>query len=232
MSVNDNSLTSTVSPLEEESVQSSGKEKKRGSHRKIQSFFPIIFLGIGLVVAVVVVKQQQDVRNKAFTGYTATTSSGTTNTNDVLTLAKPQDLPQDNDLASEQSVRGAFYFLTHQFKEATPQYQFVSLPDLSIQGKVFFIYKADENQSYVFSRFENMPSLLGRTQHMWLASSIDPIYFHLTTIEFRQEAGMNIAYGVFVGRGDLSKEGTSLVYSYDTQKNAKQPENTFLVVKF
>src|SRR5258708_236136 len=101
-------------------------------------------------------------------------------------------------------------------------------------GSVFYIYVPTINTSYLFSRFSNMPAIPDKLLRIWLASNFDKEYFHVATTQFVLENNIPTAYAVFVGKGNLKSEGSSLVWSYDDAKDATStiPTGIIMTVNF
>ncbi len=218
-------------------VSLSFEEKK--SRRRVLllliAIFSFSFLLSGMVAGLVLIKEQQDRRGKAFTGYIVTGGGKTSDVTDVLRYARQGDIPQRGDLVSEESVRGIFYQLAKQFGSIWHlEYQKVADPTLLLQGKVFLFYDEALNKTYIFSRIENMPAVVGKVNRLWLQSSFEDRSFPLSVSQTIAEDNISVTYTVFVGDGDLRQEGRSIAYSYDTASTVKpkNPESIILSVKF
>lgn len=212
-----------------------GRKNRRHVMLVLVAIFSFSILASGVVAGLVLVKQEQDKRGKAFTGYTVTGGGKTSDVADILTYAKPGDIPQRDDLGSEDSVRGVFYQLAKQFGAISHlEYQKVADPTLLLQGKVFLFYDETFNRTYIFSRIENMPAVAGKVNRLWLQSSFEDRSFPLSVSQTVAEDSIPVTYTVFVGDGDLRQEGRSITYSYDTAStaNPSRPESIILSVKF
>ena len=192
--------------------------------------FWIVVALLGILAGVILTGQIQNIRNKAFTGY----STSTQNFSSPLTYANPSDIPQNDSLISDKSSQGLFYTYAKRYQNARPEIQKVSISSIGMTGSVFYFYIPNIDTTYLFSRFENLPPLPNKILHVWLASSFEREYFHVATTEFVVENKIPVAYDVFVGKGNLKTEGTSLIWSYDnvSDTTSQTPEGKILTVNF
>jgi len=194
----------------------------------------LLFLVIGLGVGTVLVQHNQDIRNRAFTGFSVTSENQTVSQTDVLRYAAPETIPQHDAWIDTKSARGLFYTYAKQFKNSSPEYQEISVPQLSVHGQVFFKYDATTDTSYVFTRFTNLQSVKGKLLELWMPSAFDTSNFYLGTAQFVLEDSYPAAYVISVSNGNLKSEGTSFIFSYDgtSARTNHRPDQSFVVVKF
>jgi hypothetical protein len=201
--------------------------------QKIREFWVIISI-LGIISGVFLIKGVQYFYNKAFSGYSSSLGSSAVDVNSPQTYANPSDIPTNDSLISDDSSQGLFYKFAQQYLNDKPEYQYVSLPYINMEGKVFYKYDADNDTTYFFSRLTNMPPLDGKLLQVWVRSNFESEqYFKLATSEFTIEDDNSISYQVFVGRGDLKSEGDAVVYSYDdSDSDLTAPQSPILTVYF
>ncbi len=207
---------------------------QRACYYYIMKGFWIIVAILGIAAGIILTRQIQSIRNRAFTGYSTNTQNPTT-TKSPLTFASPYDIPQNDALISNSTSQGLFYTFAKRFQNSKPEIQKVSIPssNINMTGSVFYLYLPSVNATYLFSRFENMPPLPNKLLRVWLASNFEKEYFHVATTQFVLENNVPTAYDVYVGRGNLKSEGSSLIWSYDDAKVDRQsPQGQILTVNF
>lgn len=204
---------------------------KKRHPRTVLVLLAVLILSLGLGVGVYLVKQEQDKRSKAFTGY----STPKIDVADTLKFARPGDVPLRDDLISDQDARGLFYTFAKQFSQISHlEYQKVSDPRLFFRGKVFLFYDEALDKTYIFSRIENLPFYEGKFMRLWLESDIEQRTIPLSIGKTSLEDDVPVTYHAFMEDGDLRREGKGLMYSYDKIRSVppKAPENVVLNVHF
>jgi hypothetical protein len=190
-----------------------------------------VVLITGLTSVLWLVQTNQDIRNRAFTGYKAEVGGQTKETSEALRLAKPEDVPTDKAKIEQTTLRGLFYTLAQLYQYAEPEYQPVVVTDLQIAGQVFLKYDPTLGQTFIFSRFVNVPLANKSVIRVWIQSKTNGQYFVGQNVELDREDNDTVMYSVVVAQGDLRTEAQNLVFSFDTAQSS-QPANPFLTVKF
>src|SRR5258708_6458961 len=117
--------------------------------------FLIIIAGLGILAGVILTKQIQNIKEKAFSGYSSNIGTPQ-NVSSPLTFAEPTDVPQNDSLISDSSSQGLFYKFAKRYQNTKPEIQKISIPDINMNGAVFYVYSTSNDTTYVFSRFENL----------------------------------------------------------------------------
>ncbi len=195
--------------------------------------FWIVVALLGILAGVILTGQIQNIRNKAFSGFSSNVGGNTTNVSSPLTYANPSDIPQNENLISNLTSQGLFYTFAKRYQNSKPEFQKVSIPYINMAGSVFYLYNPSTDTAYLFSRFTNIPPLSSKLLRVWLSSSFEKTYFNVATTQFVSENGTIVAYDVYVGHGNLKTEGASLIWSYDDPLiNQQSPQSPILTVNF
>lgn len=205
-----------------------------GTRRLVFRFAPFIGLLVvlvGMAVLLILIRRNQDIRNKAFTGYSLTTDAGNSSRTDVLQFASPGDLDVRPELENTSSSLGLYYTLSHLYQNDHPEMQRVTEPTLHITGKVFMQFDVLIDKTVVFMRLENLPLVGKRFIHVW-KSTKDGKYISLGIGEVSFEDGIPVTYAVYSGAGDLHINAQDLILSYDSTVKRNEPETIILKVHF
>jgi len=225
----------TDSPHQSEHSSAHHTQYKKSSRTPLYIGLVLFVLVVGgLVTSLILIQKNEDNRNRAFSGYSTDVNGQVSNVSENLHFAGKDDIPENDALISQTTTRGLFYLYARQFKNDAPEFQEVKIPTLAMSGKVFYLFDKGTNTAYLFSRFENLPVVPGKFFEVWLKSDTENSYFHLATSQLIVENGVNVAYAVYVGNGDIKTEGTGIVYSFDSSVGYQvpQPEASFVTVNF
>lgn len=184
----------------------------------------------GLVTVNILVKQPQDLQQKAFTGASV---------NAQKILAKVKDAPANPDklldLTNQKDITTVYKQLTDKYAgKGDTEQQDINEPSTRVKGVAYLKYEPVAVGTFVWLRIENLPLPNKKLVHVWVSQD-GATYVNVGTAAFVKENGSIVAYNTFIYRDDL-RTYKNLVFSYDTPQQTvivnSQPEDIVLTVNF
>ncbi len=184
----------------------------------------------GLVTVNILVKQPQDLQQKAFTGASVNTAK---------ILAKVKDAPANTDklldLTNQKEITTLYEKLTNTYAgKGDTEQQDINEPSARVKGIAYLKYDPIAVGTFVWLRIENLPVPNKKIVHVWVTKD-GTTYVNVGTVAFVKEDGVIVAYSTFIHKDDL-RTYKNLVFSYDTPQPTiilnSQPEDIVLTVNF
>ena len=183
----------------------------------------------GLVTVNILVKQPQDLQQKAFTGASV---------NAEKILAKVKDAPanpENFDLTNQKDITTVYKQLTDEYAgKGDTEQQDINEPSARVKGMAYLKYDPVAVGTFVWLRIENLPLPNKKIVHVWVSQD-GATYVNVGTVAFEKENGVIVAYNTFIYREDL-RTYKNLVFSYDIPQPTvivnSQPEDIVLTVSF
>ena len=184
----------------------------------------------GLITVNTLVKQPQDLQQKAFTGASV---------NAEKILAKVKDAPGNPDklldLTNQKEITSLYQRLTDKYAgKGDTEQQDILEASARVKGTAYLKYDPIAVGTFVWLRIENLPLPNKKIVHVWVTKD-GATYVNVGTAAFVKENGVIVAYNTFIHRDDL-RTYNNLVFSYDTPQPTvivnSQPEDIVLTVNF
>ena len=200
--------------------------RKIGPAKLVLSAVLVILAVTGLVVANILVQQQQLIAPKAFSG---------ANVNTQRILEKVKEAPSNMDVVldktNEAQVKKVFKQLTEKYVgQGDTETQQIDEVSVRVKGAAYLKYEPIIQRTFVWARVENLPAPNNKVVHLWITKD-GTRYSNAGTVVFVQENSELIAYSVFTHPDDL-RGYKQVVWSYDLSTEKTQPGDIVLTVNF